>query len=164
MNHPNELALLRGNGTMSAPVVPAELDLDTVNALSGFVGQLEKLARASRPVVLRGPEPDRYSAPAGHPGIDVTIPTPAEPAAAEPAERLPRLFTRAEVFYYCGMTLTGCGSAGFAVAHYAVNGVAALAVFGAFLVLVSGIVLHVQNGRRGGIEIVHGRVKPRGRT
>ncbi len=141
----------------------AGLDVPTINAVTRLLGQVERTARASRPIVLQSPSPAVPSPAPGHPGINVTIPSAPGPTAPEPVENLPRLFTRAEVVYYCGGTMLGMGGTGWAADQFVQNGGAFVPVLGAFTVMVSAYVITRQSVRNGLIEVVHGRVKPRGR-
>ena len=141
----------------------AGLDVPTIDAVTRLLGQVERTARAQRPIVLQSPAPAVPSPAPGHPGINVRIPGPPEPTGPADVERLPRLFTRAEVVYYCGGTMLGMGGAGWAADQFVHNGGAFVPVLGAAVVLASAFTITRQSVRNGLIEVVHGRVKPRGR-
>ncbi len=142
------------------------LDVRTIDAVTRLLGQVERTARAQRPVIVHSApaavaEPARASGPEP---IDVRIPpAPATSSpASEPAGSTARLFTRAEVSFYCGMTTLGTGGLGFALAHLGANPAGAIPIAGALVTFVSGVVIVFQDGRYSGAGDHRGRVKVRG--
>lgn len=141
-----------------------ELDPRTIDAVTRLLSQVERTTRAARPVIMYAApvavaEPRTQSGPAP---IDVRIPpAPADAPASEPAGPLPRLFTRAEVSLYCGMTAMGSGGLGFALAHIGVNLVGGIPIIGGIWVLISAAFVVGQDGRYGQLGDVRGRVKVR---
>jgi len=85
-----------------------------------------------------------------HPGIDVTIPTPAAVPLAAPTQRSRRLFTRAELFGYCGIwsgaTAAGCGLASLFTSSPAVWGIGA--VGGLLVSFGAAVVSHGEDNER----------------
>jgi hypothetical protein len=141
----------------------AALDPRTLDAVTRMLGQLERTTRAARPVVMYA-APAVVAAPATQSGpepIDVRIPPAPAETPASAAGPVPRLFTRAEVAYYCGMTTIGTGGLGFTLAHFGANPVGVIPVIGAFWTLVSAMVIVRQDGRYGDAGDVRGRVKVR---
>lgn len=163
MDHSTDLALLAARGPVDrADSEPgAELDLATIKALTEFTTAIERATRAARPVILNGPAaPAAYTAPGPEP-INVRI--PAAPADATEPEPLPRLFTRAEVSFYMAMTTIATSGLSFVADHVSADAPGFLVFVGALWVLISAAAINRWAARHGGIEVVHGRVKPRGR-
>lgn len=139
---------IRRADSLTASLAEPTLTLSQVRALLADAAAYE---RASRPIVLRGPEQPvtaPHSAPqrAGHPGIAVTIPSAAVPT---PAPSSARLFIRPEVVGYsaasAGGTVAGCGLVSLFTSSPIVWGAACLA---ALLVSFGGAVgAHVAHGR-----------------
>lgn len=77
-------------------------DVATITAVTNLLSQLERTARAQRPIVLHTPAAAPVPAPQpGHPGISVTVPGPP---AAVAFTRPRRLYTLPEVLLRCGAT------------------------------------------------------------
>lgn len=141
---------------------PVSLDPATIDALARFTGSVERLVRASRPIVLTGPAP--APAPYAKPGpdpINVRIPSaPADRIEPQP-EPLPRLFVRAEVSYFMGATAMITGGVSCALDLVGRFGGFPFVVMGGLWVLISAAAINRWAKRYGGIEVIHGRVKPR---
>jgi hypothetical protein len=112
-------AIRRGGLTLvtnnPAPELPAESAPDALTMFRTAVAMATRDALAgidTRPVVHVHNHAAPATAPAGgHPGITVPIPFPT----AEPARRIPRarrLFTRAELVAYCGISVAATSGIG----------------------------------------------------
>lgn len=164
MTDRSALPVVRGSADLAEAAAAAGLDVATIDAVTRLLGQLERTTRASRPIVLHSPAAVVPSPAPGHPGINVTIPGPPEPIEPEPAEDLPRLFTRAEVSFFAAMATIATGGLAFVLDHVALDLSGFAPVVGGFWLLFSAAAINRWAARHGGIEVVHGRVKPRGRT
>jgi hypothetical protein len=145
MDHTTDLAVLAARGPVDGAAPGAALDVPTIKALTEFASALERTARASRPIVLHGPAaPAPYAAPGPEP-IDVRIPPapePTAPARPEPSNR--RLFTRAELNIYAGMS--AMGTAGLSAVIADTWRPLPIAAAAAVWVLISALVVFVQDG------------------
>jgi hypothetical protein len=165
MTHSTDLAALSARGPVdgSGSGSGAELDLATIKALTEFTTAIERATRAARPVVLHGAAaPAVYAAPGPEP-IDVRIPAAPADVTEPESEPLPRLFTRAEVSYFMAATTIGVGGLAFVADHITADASGFLVIVGALWVLISAAAINRWAAKHGGIEVVHGRVKPRGR-
>jgi hypothetical protein len=149
----------------SLPVQPdqtAELDVSTLNALTELFDAIDRVNRSSRPIVLHSPADaaDARTRPGPEP-INVRIPfAPADDVQPQP-DQLPRLFVRAEVSYFMGATalITGGVSTGLDLAFR--FGALPFVLIGAVWTLMSAAAINHWAKRYGGMEVIHGRVKPR---
>ena len=142
MKNDTHLAVVRDDQAPepSAPV----LDIATIDAVARLMGQVERAARAQRPIVL-------HSAPAVVPQaspdpVDVRIPgPPAAPPTAPPTSNQ-RLYTRPEMAFGAGLASTLAG-----VVAVGVEGgttAAGAAVAGILLTLGSGVAIVRRESQR----------------
>ena len=103
----------------------APVDVATLEAVTRLLGQLERTARAQRPIVIHS-----APAPAPHPGVDVRMPVPPAPPAAS---AMPAVVDHPRNVWPLVFMVSGCTGLGAAAAAAATGSeLAVLAVFGCF--------------------------------
>lgn len=147
------------------PVRPdqmTELDVPTVKALTELFGAIDRVQRSSRPVVIHSPAPapDARTRPGPEP-INVRIPSaPADATQPEPGQ-LPRLFVRVEVSFAVGTAVLITGGVCTALDMFIRFGSFPVVIIGGIWTLACGAGINRWAKRYGGMEVIHGRVKPR---